>query len=284
MKFEPLACSEEWIKRYEDLFRACFPSATHLNREYLTWLYTGNPAGEMLGFNAWDEDEQRVAAHYACLPCNLVLSGEPVRGLLAVLSATHPAYQGQGLFPKLAGLTYEHLESERYACVYGVGNALSTPPLVNKVGFQLVSQLDARVCLLAPKIDLPAAREAAEFYRPWTAAELQWRCDNVANRARLATNPAGQVLIRAPSLSSLLPVSAPVPGDQLTAEHSASNLLPSLYMGLVPRGAGRFPLSIRIPERLKPSPLNLVYKPLATTLRTVNPERVLFGFQDFDAY
>ena len=43
-------------------------------------------------------------------------------------------------------------------------------------------------------------------------------------------------------------------------------------------------LYINLPERFKPSPLNLVFKDLSGLGRTLAPEKILFSLIDFDAY
>jgi hypothetical protein len=57
---------------------------------------------------------------------------------------------------------------------------------------------------------------------------------------------------------------------------------PSLVIGLEPQGTCRYPFSIAIPQRLKPSPLRFVYYDLAAPTRRIDPDRVLFSFLDFD--
>ena len=151
MELRPIEVDDRSLRECADLFAACFPKASHLTVDYLAWMYRDNPRGHVVGFNA--HDKGKVVAHYATLPCEVMLGGAPRKALLAILSASHPEYQGQGLFPRLAERTYEHIDAQRYACVYGVGNANSTPSLVRKIGFQLVIPLDVRIGVSALKPD-----------------------------------------------------------------------------------------------------------------------------------
>jgi GNAT superfamily N-acetyltransferase len=283
--FEPITVDDAGLAQCADLFKACFPDTRHLTAEYLTWFYRDNPRGPVEGFNAIDRERNLIAGHYACLPCEVYLEGEKQPALLAVLSATHPDYQGKGLFPKLTSYTYEHVDAKGYTCVYGVGNALSTPPLVKKVGFQLVTPLDVRVGFGQPRIDWSVIERDGQFRRIWNEEDLRWRAKNIANPMSMSRNQRGELVLWADSINSMIKVANPVnlEGEGLEQLPSMPPH-PKLFMGLVPRGSTRFGSLIPLPDVLKPSPLNLVYKPLHTDVRTLDPERISFGFQDFDAY
>ena len=88
MEFKRVRTDERALDAYVSLFKTCFPTAKHLDKEYLTWLYADNPTGRVVGFDAFDEG--RLAAHYSCIPADLTLNGKIVRGLLSLNTATHP--------------------------------------------------------------------------------------------------------------------------------------------------------------------------------------------------
>jgi GNAT superfamily N-acetyltransferase len=101
-----------------------------------------NPDGRAVGFDAWDGE--RLAAHYVCVPARARVDGRLVPVLLSLNTATHPRLPGQGLFTKLAAMTFEAAGEAGFDGVYGVANANSTPGFIRKLGFQLVRPLDAR--------------------------------------------------------------------------------------------------------------------------------------------
>ena len=283
MDFEKIATDDTSLQKCVDLFAVTFPQATHLTLPYLRWMYRDNPRGAVVGFNAVDGD--RYVGHYACLPCEVMLGGEPRKSLLAILSTTHPDFQGQGLFPRLAHHTYEAYDEEGFACVYGVGNANSTPSLVKKIGFQLVSPLQVHVGWGSPVIDWSAVESNSQFRRLWTHQDLQWRCANTVNPVTIARNARGDTVLTANSINALIKVMSPV---QVSGEQPAKlpsvSLLPKLSMGLYPQGVARLGLYVPLPDALKPSPLNMVYRALHSDVKTLDPGAVMFGFQDFDAY
>jgi hypothetical protein len=57
-----------------------------------------------------------------------------------------------------------------------------------------------------------------------------------------------------------------------------------LWMGLDPACDWRKSAYAALPERLKPSPLNLIFKDLTNRGRTIDPATALFRLADFDAY
>src|SRR5579859_5968770 len=103
--FQPVATTPEALSRYAALFLKCFPGTSHLNEKYLEWLYARNPAGPVVGMDAMAGDV--LAAHYVCIPAQIWLENVQVKALLSLNTATHPDFQGKGLFTTLAQKTYE---------------------------------------------------------------------------------------------------------------------------------------------------------------------------------
>jgi GNAT superfamily N-acetyltransferase len=95
-------CDESKLQDYADLLANSFidfqPSV-----EYLDWLYFQNPRGSVFGFDAYDGD--LLVAHYACIP--IKINAFRQNSLLSLNTATHPDYQGRGLFRLLANKTFE---------------------------------------------------------------------------------------------------------------------------------------------------------------------------------
>jgi GNAT superfamily N-acetyltransferase len=284
MDFRPIQADDASLTRYADLFRACFPGAHHLNETYLRWLYRANPEGTVVGFDALDGE--RLAGHYACIPVSMNVAGKPSRGLLSLNTATHPDFQGQGLFTKLAARTYDFAAEQGFEGVYGIANANSTPGFIRKLGFSLISPLDARLGLGAPaSIDWHRVEKNAQFRRVWSEESLTWRRNNPTNAAHLIRSSNNMREIRAATDKPLIAVWAGLPpSDTISSATPLTGRPVTLYLGLLPEGAHRFRASVSIPQRFRPSPLNFIYRPLATD--GITPERgtVQCSFIDFDAY
>jgi len=272
------------INQYAELFKLCFPSATHLNEENLKWLYHDNPAGKMIGFNAYSGNT--LAAHYGCIPTDIVLHGKRNKALLSLNTATHPQYQGNGLFSTLANQTYKHAIQNNFSSVIGVANQSSTHGFVKRLGFQLVSQLDVKIGFSDIKINWEACIKQADFYKFWDSETLNWRLQTPKGNMHHSINTHGDIFGSAttglPCLHATNPIYLAENNQALASSRRPFAL--KLFLGLFPKDSVSFSGYFDLPERLKPSPLNLIYKPLNTQIQTLDPNRVIFGFQDFDAY
>jgi hypothetical protein len=279
--FLPVRCDEAAFADYVRLFGDCFPGVDKFRRDYIDWLYSCNPDGKVVGFDARDGD--RLAAHYVCIPARAQVGDREVRVLLSLNTATHPDYQGKGLFTKLADLTYAAGVAQGYDSVYGVANANSTPGFVLKLGFQLVGPLLARVGLGPLGIDF--SRETSlQFRRIWSIEALAWRCTCPENpiiarnghdrTTLLAPAVFGGTCMAAAELHGVVPVA--------TTKGFASPL--RLFIGCVPSIWQRPALYANIPDRFRPSPLNLIYRSLSGRVSTIDRNAVFLSFLDFDAY
>jgi GNAT superfamily N-acetyltransferase len=283
VELRPVATDATAIDEYVALMRACFPTARHYTAEYLQWLYGDNPAGPVVGFDAWEGAQ--LAAHYVCVPATMELDGRPARALLSLNTATHPEHQGKGLFTKLADRTYQRGAEEGFDFVYGVANANSTPGFVRKLGFQLVAPLLARVGLGSFGIDWASATRRAVLRRLWNAESLRWRIASPANllgvRARSADVGEAWGRTHRPGISAW----AEFPCAAVEAAGPAAPLLGArLLIGLFPAGTARLGGYWEIPQSLRPSPLNLIYRPLRAQRPQVPAEEALVSFLDFDAF
>jgi len=283
MEFKRVQTDERALDAYARLFRTCFPTANHLDNKYLTWLYADNPAGPVVGFDAYDDG--RLAAHYSCIPADLTLDGEMARGLLSLNTATHPDFQGRGLFTKLAAMTYDAGKDEGFACVYGIANANSTPGFVRKLEFQLVRPLEARIGLGRVPVNWKHIGERAGFARNWTEETFRWRCANPKNPLSVRENGGGGVVVYGAAMGRMISAYGEVPVSLNSGGLPKPRWSPlKLFLGVIPNDVGGYGGFFSIPNRLRPSPLNLIFRPLGSGREELDPKTVLLSFMDFDAY
>jgi GNAT superfamily N-acetyltransferase len=286
MRYAPLQYDAALLARYGDLFKACFPMTDKFTPAYLDWLYAANPDGRAVGFDAWDGE--RLAAHYVCVPARAWVEGREVPVLLSLNTATHPDYQGKGLFTTLAAMTYEAGQAAGFDGVYGVANANSTPGFVRKLGFQLVRPLEARIGLGGLHHAAKPPADALSFERHWSGAALRWRCANPHNPV-FVRRGGGKLRFHAAAAGHKLPAYAELDdaqaGNTPTAADAAPMLSPlRLFIGLAPDVSSRYWNYASIPMRLRPSPLNLIYRSFTPRVAALDPARIAFSFLDFDAY
>ncbi len=281
MEFRPIQFDQATLAQYCALFAACFPDSGKFTPAYIAWLYCANPDGRAVGYDAWEGE--RLAAHYVCVPALARVNGAAVRVLLSLNTATHPDFQGKGLFTKLAEQTFQAGAAQGYDGVYGVANANSTPGFIRKLGFQLVRPLEARIGVGRLHLDgAPAA--PLSFERLWNSESITWRCANPNNlvRWRMAGT---QLQFHAPALMAGVPAYAELARTGLQLQEQGGAIMPlRLFIGLAPDQVASYRNYISIPQRLRPSPLNLIYRSFVPRVAALEPALIRFSFLDFDAY
>mgnify|MGYP005748844149 CR=1 FL=1 len=280
--------SSEHIEKYVDLYKVCFPHALHLRTQYLSWLYYKNPAGKAIGADAWRGS--KIIGQVLALPGQYFLHGEIVQGLLAVNVAVHPSCEGGHLFKKLGLSMCEYGAAAGYRFVIGVANKAATFGWLFLMGFQLVAPLKARVgianlCLRKTSENII---NATKLRHVWNENTITWRLSNPLKQSFLKIDKDKNWAIAYTSADKfgLYAVAEfPLNGSNIYGLHSsiASSLMPKVFLGLIP--AYKFPNSyVTVPERFKPSPLNLIYKNLTDSKDRLDPSSCFINFLDFDAF
>jgi len=268
------------LAAYGGLLGRVFGASHKFSPEALAWRYRDNPAGEVVGADAWDG--ARLAAHYVTCPVEALVDGRPIKGLLSLNTATDPDYQGRGLFTRLAEAAYAQGAAAGYQFVIGVANANSTPGFLRKLAFQDVGRLHAGLLARPPRRFEPAA---LQYVGAWREDLLTWRLANPAGRYRAARR--GDLLgvwaatgVPFVQCAAFLPEpAAPV------AAGSGAPFAASLFIGLEPRTDLRRRGLMPVPERFRPSPLNLIWRSLGADAPTeLRRDAVALNFLDFDPY
>ena len=276
----PAGTSPDQLAAYADLLGRVFGAGPKFTLQAIAWRYRDNPAGEVVGADAWDGD--RLAAHYVTCPVEALIDGRVVKGLLSLNTATDPDYQGRGLFTRLAEASYAQGTAAGYQFVIGVANANSTPGFLRKLAFQDVGRLHAGFLARPPR-----RFEAAplQYQGNWRKDLLRWRLANPAGRYHAARH--GDLLgvwartdvpfVRCAAF--LEAQGAPIPLA------SRAPLCATLFIGLEPRADLRRQGLLPVPERVRPSPLNLIWRSLGGAAPTaLRSDAVALNFLDFDPY
>jgi hypothetical protein len=276
------------IEKYFELYCTCFPNKQLFGLEYLAWLYGKNPVGKVVGADAFHRDV--VVGQVICIPGRYLLHGKQCKGLLAVNVAVHPKYQGRFLFKKLGLRACEYGVDEGYEFVFGVANSAATPGWVRQMGFQLVTPLEARVGVgnLVEDDDWESILPATNFRHFWTAEELKWRSSNPTNRVKFKTRhkPRIKAGFASTGMAGIVASADLIVDENINLQnvvHPIKLIFPRVFVGLIP--TFRYPKNyMMIPEKLKPSPLNLIYMNLNETKDRLDPSACFINFLDFDAF
>ena len=284
MEFKLVSVDDFSLSKYKVLFDLCFPKSKQHTIQYLSWLYKENPEGYALGYDAFDG--RKLAAHYACIPTIISLNGKLTKSLLSLNTATHPKYRKKGLFIKLAELTYELASKSGFECVFGFANNNSTYGFVKKLGFQMVSSLDAYIGFgRFRRFNWDAIQNYSVFHRHWTEESLHWRMANpsnpcyiqcVSNRIFAVFSSAWKTGIIAYTENRF--------NFTIEATKRINPFLPRVFVGILPQPLKNFNMFIPIPNFLRPSPLNFIFKYFIEERHQIDNESVFVSYIDFDAF
>lgn len=276
--FRPIQTDDISIKEITDLLRITFPKAKKYTEQFVRWQYVDNPIGPMIGYNAYLGDE--LAAHYALMPIKAMVFGKEEKGLLSLNTATHPEHRGKRLFPTLAAESYKAAAEQGFGFIIGVANTQSTPGFLKKLDFQFVGRLDAKLGLgeIAGRKDVGTI----DYQRLWDNASVAWRLANPElqytvknNRVLVATDSFGvQGILKDFDITY-----------QLKNTQNNSGYRPiKLWIGIDDTIDWKKSLYFNIPLKMRPSPLNLIFKDLTGSNRKFDFSGVRFSALDFDAY
>jgi hypothetical protein len=282
--------SDHELLRVKELMLTVWPKASFYTFEYLDWLYRLNPVGKAETFNVWKGDS--IVGHYAAIPIIANLFGNEERGLLSLNTVVHPDFQGRGYFKSLALRTYEEAKLRNAGFVIGVGNAISTVLGQRLLKFQKVAPLTVKLGLgHVERQTEPSALPC--FQVKWEEASLDWRLKRPGANYRATSNSNGTWLWRSTGTYGIYAEMGwfPTEAQQLKGVLSQVDSMPmitpnpvKLWIGMDHRCEWPGYWYCDLPERLKPSPLNLVFKDLTNSKRLLVPETAQISLLDFDAY
>jgi GNAT superfamily N-acetyltransferase len=277
MKYE-IRCSgttAKDIEAYSELLLSCFKGTEKFTPEFLYWQYVQNPHGLIVGSNAYFEG--KLVAHHATIPVLYTIFGDNYKGLLAINNVTHPDHRGKGLLTNLGKATFEEAIKLKYQFVITVTNQNSTHGYLSKFGFRLIAPLTVKLGIGSI---VNSDISNSKVFAAWSDESLRWRVQNPSGRYFRKNN---RIIAKTgiPGIYAQLKDSNDLRLDSIGIKTKRSNII--VWMGLSNRIKirGYF---ISMPEILKPSPLNLLFKDLQGNLPKFGKEDINFELADFDAF
>lgn len=266
-----------------ELMALGFPAATKFSPNFLRWQYYDNPVGSPLGCNAFDGTRQ--VGHLMGIPLEVRLHGQACLVTLIMNVAVHPTHRGRGVILALVREVIAMSAARGHRAVLGVANQNSVGAFEHKLGFQNVAGLSAHLEWLPHRIAIDRALHDAEFARRWNDATLTWRMANPGNRLHIASMTADSLVIEGACGLPLMQARAVIPRAGLSLTGSTTFApRPAVVIGLVPGGTLHRRLAVTIPERLRPSPLRLIYLDHQDAHARLDATRILLSYLDFDAF
>jgi GNAT superfamily N-acetyltransferase len=162
---------------------------------FYRWKHHENPFGRSPAWVAVDDG--RVVALRVWLRWRFVRSGHRWEAVRAVDTATHPDYQGRGIFRRLTTSSLEKLHEEGFAHVFNTPNEQSRPGYL-KMGWEEVGKLPVAVRFRSPLAGLRAFRArvpAEKWSLPSDAGvpALEALNDEAEVASLIATQPDAQI-------------------------------------------------------------------------------------------
>ena len=250
----------------------------HFSEQYVRWQYFGNPDGEAIAVNAYDNNE--IIGHYAAQPVQAKIDGQIVRGLFILNAAVDPQFQGKGILRSIADRVHEEASHREFDFMYGVGNKNSTPIYTKKFGFRNIGALTVKV-----GFGFPTVVSSADYYfrRFWTDQAISWRLNNPHTKYCTKELSGSNIVLQNLRLA-LTVYMGHVESDVSMITRKTINLLPLLYIGCDPCIEWSKGLFVDMPNFLKPSPLNLIFSDLRGKRFEVTGHNSLVQGLDIDAF
>lgn len=271
-QFIETSIDDSKIHEYAKLLSVVFPNTDKFTTEFLKWQYKENPLGKVVGFDAYFKGE--LAAHYVCIPVLYQYNNQEIKGLLSLNTATLAKHQGKGLFTKLAQKTYDLGVKLGYQFVIGVANQNSIHGFLKKLGFYLVSPLQVKV-----GVGNIAYSTEGKFSSSWNKELIDWRLraqnGKYTTYNKIIYTSTGNRLIKA-----IFGINKP---NGILEKKNSSPFKMWIGINSELKTNGIF---INLPDRFKPSPLNLIFKNLSEDkdLEKITKNDFSFELIDFDAY
>lgn len=266
--------SVENIEKYSTLLSHVFQKTSKFSKEFLSWQYSQNPLGIMVGTDAFYQGE--LIAHHATIPVSYNIFGHNMKGLLAINNVTHPAHQGRGIFARIGNATFEEAKLLNYDFVITVTNANSTYGYLNKFGFRFIAPLDVKVGIGS----IHTSKINTSVYANWDENQYRWRFSNPTAAYFLE----GETVM---SKTEIMGMSVQLKYDEIIQEgcmpivQKKSILKTWIGLNSQLRMKGLF---VDMPNVMKPSPLNLLFKDLKGNIPYFDKNQICFELADFDAF
>lgn len=281
-EFKQLDLSEDGIQEISDLLKLVFPNTDANSFEYLDWEYNKNPEGKAVGFNAYYD--KNLVAHYVTQPIKSRIKGVETKGLLSLNTATHPDHRGKRLFTLLAEMTYKLAAKEGYKFVIGVANENSIKGFTKYLGFNLIKPLDVKIGVGLHK---GQQNHDYSYKRLWDKESIKWRLSNPIINYKIKEKN-GQIYILAPSKKFGIHTTIGVFDNSICDEISIKNKAifnkVKVWIGVDNKINWKKLAYINFPDKIKPSPLYLIFKDLTNNNVSLDSETMKFQCIDFDAY
>ena len=270
------------IPKYIELYKRCFKKyPLNKNYQYFDWLYKKNPSGEFIGIDAFDTERGLEIGQVGGVPYIFNYLGTHIKILQSINVCVDKNYRGQKLFKKMASKLELYAKEQNYSLIIAIANAQATPAWINSISMKFLSKLD--VFLTYNLSEIEKLNISNEIFRSlWDDKLINWRRSNPSNPAKVIKGH--KIKLISSSVLSIFKVFSFLENKNFSINYDSNEMfiLPNLFLGLLPQKIKS--LHFKIPEIIKPSPLNFLYKDISQKKLNLTKDNCYFTYLDFDAY
>ena len=263
---------------YLNLYKSCFPGFDK-NIEYFRWLYQNNPMGDYIGIDAFDGD--KLIGQIGGIPFDFKFCDNNIKTLVSINICTNKSYRGGRIFYNLSSKFENFLINNDYDLLIAIGNEAATPAWIRSLNLRNLGPLKSYVGI--PKFsNKEIILKNYNLFMNWQEETIKWRCSNPMKKTQLIKFK-NKKLVYAKTKFPMIKAYTPFPFElDFQPNNLKIDLTLKTFVGFCDEVNDSF-LFRKIPEILKPSPLNFLYKFYKKDY-VLNENEIFFTFLDFDAF
>jgi len=268
------------IGDYLDLYERCFDKFNK-NLKYLDWLYVKNPMGNYIGVDVFDNS--KLVGQLGGIPMNFKFYNRHIKTLVLLNTCIDRKYRGGRLFYNLANNLQKILIEKDYDLLIGIGNKIATPAWIRSIKLRYLCQLQTFIGL-NDFLKVQNKNYKYNIFTDWNKDLIKWRCSNPNNKTGVV-NFQNHQFVYSKTPYPFVKIYSPLLFNNIPNEHikrEKKNINLKVFIGLSNEIDKSF-LFRKIPEYLKPSPLNFLYKFLKKDYH-IKQNEIFFSYLDFDAF
>lgn len=266
------------LSDYLHLYKTCFPGFKK-DIEYFKWLYQDNPMGNYIGIDAFDGD--KLIGQIGGIPFDFKFCNNNIKTLVPINICIDKSYRRGRVFHNLSSNFEKILIDSDYDLLIAIGNKIATPLWIRALKLKSLGQLKSYVGI--PNFsNKEIILKNYNLFMDWQNDTIRWRCSNPINKTQLIKTH-NKKIVYAKTNFPMIKAYTPFPFEvEYDTKDTEKNFTLKTYIGFCNEVNESF-LFRKIPQILKPSPLNFLYKFFKKDY-VLREKEVFFSFLDFDAF
>ncbi len=265
---------------YLELYKRSFKKFEK-NFEYLKWQYIKNPHGNFVGIDCYDNNT--LIGQVGGIPKEFIFNNKKIKSLISINVCVDPLYKGKGIFKKMAIRFEQIAKNLNFDLIIAIANKAATIPWQKSIALMKLNALDVFVGFGKLEND-KVIENNYNFYSLWNKETLEWRIKNPINETFFQKIRNNQSVYSKSNFALIDAYSPMVFLEDVIDKSTIKKKIyrPIVYVGLI-NDFKKTNLLFDLPEFLKPSPLNFLYK-FTKSNDVLDTKKVFFTFLDFDAF